>query len=563
MLADKELEQTAAQLADFRTASEHHHATLSEVLQKYNALVDDYRRLRSDYEEERDSRERYKQMARGQERNPFVLVLIDGDGYVFDDDMVSKGTEGGQQAARLLNEAVKNSLRSRGLDHCRIMVRVYANLAGLSKALSKAKLAGPEKRSLAPFTANFTRSNDLFDFVDAGELKENADFKIRAMFRQFAENAQCRHIYFAGCHDVGYLSELTPYVGNRDRITLVRTPAFHHEYTKLGMRVEDFPNIFRTMPLEGQPTVSIKPAATRAVEPPTAPAADSSPQICPFFPKGICKYGRGCRYLHVKSHVNGTSSASANPGSLSDIREWRQSSGAKYTLPFQMPNLSKIDNDFMSGNGVATDPAQLQVDFATWLPQAESVPRDEIPINRHNHRLDSYIAPVSAEDRIAFQARIAKHKLCNNHHIHGNCPNGDNCDYDHGPITPALLACLKRVTRNQPCPRKGACRSLSCMNGHICQKAECKFRGGRVFCKFGPGTHNADLHLAEFVPGIAAQRDGMEGSEAGASVSEKGSSPPTTQEARSVLNDSDGDCEEHEGAEEGALLEFGDDSSND
>lgn len=62
------------------------------------------------------------------------------------------------------------------------MVRVYANLSGLSKALSKVKLAGPEKRSLAPFVANFNRSNDLFDFVDAGELKENADLKIRAMF---------------------------------------------------------------------------------------------------------------------------------------------------------------------------------------------------------------------------------------------------------------------------------------------------------------------------------------------------------------------------------------------
>lgn len=67
-------------------------------------------------------------------------------------------------------------------DHCRVMVRIYANLAGLSKAVSKAKLCGAEKRALAPFVASFNRSNDLFDFVDAGELKENADFKIRAMF---------------------------------------------------------------------------------------------------------------------------------------------------------------------------------------------------------------------------------------------------------------------------------------------------------------------------------------------------------------------------------------------
>ena len=76
-------------------------------------------------------------------------------------------------------------------------------MSRLSKTLSKAGLTGPEKRSLAPFAASFTRSIDLFDFVDAGELEDNAGFKIRATFRQFVENAQCRHIYFAAAHDVG------------------------------------------------------------------------------------------------------------------------------------------------------------------------------------------------------------------------------------------------------------------------------------------------------------------------------------------------------------------------
>lgn len=82
-----------------------------------------------------------------------------------------------------------------------IQVRIYLNLAGLSKAMSQARVpsVGPEKRSLAPFVANFNRSNDLFDIVDAGEMKENADFKIRAMFRQFVENSQCKHIFFAAC----------------------------------------------------------------------------------------------------------------------------------------------------------------------------------------------------------------------------------------------------------------------------------------------------------------------------------------------------------------------------
>lgn len=64
------------------------------------------------------------------------------------------------------------------------MVRIYANLAGLSNTLARAGLAGNESRSIAPFTASFTRSQDLFDFIDASD-KEGADFKIRgnAAFR--------------------------------------------------------------------------------------------------------------------------------------------------------------------------------------------------------------------------------------------------------------------------------------------------------------------------------------------------------------------------------------------
>ncbi|UKZ55216.1 hypothetical protein TrVGV298_009035 [Trichoderma virens] len=90
MVNDDELERAAKQLANFRTDN-----TLPDILDRYTALIADYRRLKSDYEEERDSREKYKQIAKGQERNPFVLVLIDGDGYVFNGNLVSTGVEGG------------------------------------------------------------------------------------------------------------------------------------------------------------------------------------------------------------------------------------------------------------------------------------------------------------------------------------------------------------------------------------------------------------------------------------------------------------------------------------
>lgn len=181
MLSESSLDALTTQLSGFRTTSEQQHTKLETLLKSYENLLEDYRSLRSDYEEEREVREKYKKRARGQERNPFILVLVDGDGYLFNDHLITNGSEGGIAAAQGLNNAIKKCLLRLGsdADQSRIMVRVYSNLAGLSKLLARHGMAGNEARSLAPFAASFTRSHDLFDFVDAGDKKEGADFKIR------------------------------------------------------------------------------------------------------------------------------------------------------------------------------------------------------------------------------------------------------------------------------------------------------------------------------------------------------------------------------------------------
>lgn len=66
------------------------------------------------------------------------------------------------------------------------MIRIYVNLQGLSKALARLGLAGNEARSFAGFAASFTRSQDLADFIDAGDKKEGADHKIRGMLVLYA-----------------------------------------------------------------------------------------------------------------------------------------------------------------------------------------------------------------------------------------------------------------------------------------------------------------------------------------------------------------------------------------
>ncbi len=58
MLTDKELDASSAQLDALRLISTQQQESLSQVLGKYEALVEDYRNLKSDYEEARHSRER-------------------------------------------------------------------------------------------------------------------------------------------------------------------------------------------------------------------------------------------------------------------------------------------------------------------------------------------------------------------------------------------------------------------------------------------------------------------------------------------------------------------------
>lgn len=100
----------------------------------------------------------------------------------FKEHFIRAGSEGGISAAQALGDSVRELMHSTmGMqaDRCRIMVRVYANMLGLSKALARLGLVGHEARSLSSFTSAFNRAQDLFDFVDAAERKEGSDFKIR------------------------------------------------------------------------------------------------------------------------------------------------------------------------------------------------------------------------------------------------------------------------------------------------------------------------------------------------------------------------------------------------
>lgn len=487
MLPDATIDRVAEKLAEFRRDT-----TLNELLDQYAVLIEDYRRLKSDYEEEREGRERYKQLARGQERNPFALVVVDGDGYIFDERFVKDGEEGGSRAAKQLNDTIKDSLRRKGLESCEVMVRVYANLTGLSKALCKNGLAGAEKRSLSSFTAGFNRSYGLADFIDAGELKENADFKLKAILRLYADNAQCKHIYFAACHDVGYVSDLTPFRGNSDRFTLIRTPSllFHKEFDRLGMNIEELPGVFRHSPLQyaysAAPVKTTlnsalnggKSHSTYNISTSTKENNNDSRAVCNFYLQGNCRYGNSCKFAHSDSK---TSSQSSTP------------------QPSSFANSTKSERNFTGDwrrSSSLSNGSKLNIDS---LPKKEDIPDGTVAINGVEDRLDAYL-PLPDPDAVKrLKALSQERRLCNNAQLYDSCEN-ENCEYDHTPIAEDLMPALEHLARSVPCSRRGSCRRSNCVYGHVCQKADCRHKvGGKGYCRFPAKVCTGDYTVSTFV----------------------------------------------------------------
>ena len=115
-----------------------------------------------------------------QNRDPYILVLIDGDGMIFDKKFLKQGEAGGVQAATVLHKAVAEWAAANVIEcpsDVKVVVRVYANVKCLADACTKAGLVDSPVK-VEEFARGFTRGRTLIDFTDVGAGKDCADGKI-------------------------------------------------------------------------------------------------------------------------------------------------------------------------------------------------------------------------------------------------------------------------------------------------------------------------------------------------------------------------------------------------
>ncbi|PWY79100.1 C-x8-C-x5-C-x3-H zinc finger protein [Aspergillus eucalypticola CBS 122712] len=377
------------------------------------------------------------------DREPFIVVLLDGTGIIFKDEFLQKGEEGGKVAANKLAVALKDYVASNfpGLDNPKIITRMYVNLKGLSEMCVRGVIS-TDPSSIEGFAKGFNNGHPLFDLVDTG--LDNAHDKIAEAFKVNLYNCHCHQI-FLGCADTNaYAQILVDIMEDIDlvgRVTLIEGITFEKDLAKIkaAYRVSQFPEILRNTKIT--PVWAPWKAAV-ASKPP--PALTPSPK------PGAVPLSRTSTSTSTNASTS-MSSTSARPSTPGDFQVVQSKSVT--------PARPKIVERNKYGQRVD------RVDF-------KSIPREEMN-------------------------RLKKLKLCNLHYLLGECTI-DNCQHDHSrKLTRSELSVLTAIARMTPCRYGLDCDDPECTYGHRCPHAEpgkkdCYWGSS---CRFDPTAHGIDTNI--------------------------------------------------------------------
>ena len=388
-------------------------------------------------------------------------MLIDGDGYIFDERLIQQGTTGGEIAAHHVHKNIQHYFHPRktsggsdqrfdGASNWRIVVKIYMNLDGLAKTLYRAGLITNSKL-MQDFAIGFNQCQPLFEIVDVGRgyvnllssqssyfhdqfptaasishgssksvgyrrsdislyRKERTDYKFKANFELFVPNTHCKHLVLGCAHDHGYIPMLDQYKNDkraRGRITLLQTEDVAQGYLQL-------------------------PFSTTC------------------FVEGLLK-------------SSATLNTPNNSGKMSPSQRI-----TRQPTPPTSPNDLKTTKAQLSG-GLMSPQSPREEKRNETQQQGFIYPRP-VTVNKKMERVDQELPPVSETDADALDRRLQnpRAKPCNVYNLVGIC-SIPGCRFDHAsPLPAGERLAYARVQRTKSCRNGAKCRNESCIFGHMC-----------------------------------------------------------------------------------------------
>ncbi|KAH9877815.1 hypothetical protein J1614_003032 [Plenodomus biglobosus] len=469
---------------------------MGELMARYEYLHQQHQVLISERKREHDWAARWqneklwykkwiKNMQRAMADNPFIIILIDGDGMIFRDKFLQHGEVGGHEAACQLYAAVQAYIESESSDippSTRIVCRIYANVRGLGDVLVRAG-AVQDRGQFEDFVRGFTRSKTLFDFVDIGPGKDCADEKIIESFKLFSQDYHCRRVFFGCSHDNSYaraLEESSDKTELLNKVVLLEGVPFETELLSLPYSTKKFPDLFRDAKifLRG-PTIPSTAVDCSRISPTTCNTSSDPPQWP--LPSQTTQL--------MESPVPG------NPMLPPLTRTPSTSTVKSDGFPLHKPQNFALN----SWAAKAAAPAPL----ARASPEYQPANREDIIArNRSGQRIDP---PFKPYDKIEVD-RIKKLKLCNVHFLRKECPYDKECTHLHDfEPTKVEIRTLRLIARMAPCQNGGGCQDAKCIYGHRCpaplQRNRCnpdeKLCIFAETCKFPLELHGIDTSVVK------------------------------------------------------------------
>jgi len=436
-----------------------------ETIRRLETELGVYKRAYADLDADRRRVERLKldtdkqkEDLENQLKGHRIIALLDGDGAIFNTQLISQGQPGGHFAAQKLSDAIIQHLTSTtGTNHYQLWVYIFLNKRGLMDAFGRVGLLSA-KSKFEEFTLGFNQAAERFMMVDVGGAKEAADAKIKALLEDEIKLPQTEKIIFGGCHDNGYATTLRSQItaGFKQKLILLRG------YADMAAAINDLevpsfniPDLFMPQKLGVVPSPKQNNQALAPM-----PTAVPTPPPCTEDGSIISKpYETGLEVLPFASVEPEVVAPKSHPSYSSVV----QAPPKRVTTPELDYSASTASESGESENNLRQSPTMSR----------SKLVNPNIPLSKH------------------------KPPPCTLFYL-SNCKHGAECKYGHNYLLqPEHFTEIRVSAKKSPCPSRNKGEVClwgdDCCYGHSCPlTTKCHFlKQGR--CKFV----GADMHKEE------------------------------------------------------------------